>query len=153
MWYRRAPARCRISLGSSWIDSPAANRRLRASGGNAPSRRLPIGPSVALRGSGADIGRLEPVTSGPDQTGQKPIEFLLHDLVALAGLLFEARSIQHGDMTAAVPDQAQGLQLAGRVGHAFAAYTEHVGDQLLRHRQLIRRQPVEAQEQPAAQLL
>jgi len=30
------------------------------------------------------------------------------------------------------------LQLAGGLGHAFAAHAEHAGDQLLRHDQLAR---------------
>ena len=46
-----------------------------------------------------------------------------------------------------------GLQLAGGLGDALAAHPEHVGDQLLGHHQLVGRQPVEAQQQPAAKLL
>ena len=56
-------------------------------------------------------------------------------------------------MPAAVANHAELLQLAGRFGHAFAAHAEHVGDQFLRHVQLVRRQTIQAQQQPAAQLL
>ena len=52
-----------------------------------------------------------------------------------------------------VTDQAGPLQLDRAFGHAFAAHAEHVGDQLLRHHQLVAVQPVQAQQQPAAQLL
>ena len=50
-------------------------------------------------------------------------------------------------------DDAEPLQLPGRFGHAFAAHTEHVRNQLLGHRQLVRSQPIERQQQPTAQLL
>ncbi|MNR17658.1 hypothetical protein D3C85_1343360 [compost metagenome] len=56
-------------------------------------------------------------------------------------------------MAPTVFDDTQALELAGGVGHAFAAYTQHVGDQLLGHGQFIALQAIERQQQPAAQLL
>ena len=54
---------------------------------------------------------------------------------------------------AAVSDQSRRLQLSGGFGDAFAAHAEHVGDQFLRHRKLVRLQAIQTQQQPAAQLL
>ena len=50
-------------------------------------------------------------------------------------------------------DQSRRLQMAGGFGHAIATHSQHVGDQLLGHGQFVRGQPVQAQQQPAAQLL
>jgi diguanylate cyclase len=52
-----------------------------------------------------------------------------------------------------VMDHAQPVQLAGGLGDAFAAHAQHVRDQLLGHHQLVAGQPVQRQQQPAAQLL
>jgi hypothetical protein len=42
---------------------------------------------------------------------------------------------------------------AGRFGDAAARNAEHVGNELLRHQDLVRLQTIEAEEQPPAQLL
>jgi nitrogen-specific signal transduction histidine kinase len=73
--------------------------------------------------------------------------------IALARQLFELRSVEHGDFSPRITNDAQLLQLAGRLGDAFAAHAEHVRDELLRHLQLIARETIERQQQPAAQLL
>jgi hypothetical protein len=56
-------------------------------------------------------------------------------------------------MASAVFDQPSPLQFPGSLGDAFAANPEHVGDQFLSHDQFVRRQAVQAQQQPAAELL
>ena len=66
---------------------------------------------------------------------------------------FQAGSVQYLDAPAHVSDQSIFLQALSSMGNAFSAHTQHVGDQLLCHHQLIRRHPVMAQEQPAAELL
>ncbi|MCY1349525.1 hypothetical protein D9M69_357160 [compost metagenome] len=56
-------------------------------------------------------------------------------------------------MPMAVVDQVRGLELQGGLGHAGAPHSEHVGNEFLRHRQVVGGQPVDAQQQPSAQLL
>src|SRR3954470_20149142 len=76
--------------------------------------------------------------------------FAAHHFVALADFCFQPRAIEHGDFAPAVLDDALLLQLARGLRHALAAHAEHVGDQLLRHHQLVRGPAVQAQQQPAA---
>ena len=57
------------------------------------------------------------------------------------------------DLPTAVADHTESLQLARGLRDAFAAHPQHVGDQFLGHFQLVRRQPVEREQQPAAKLL
>ena len=65
----------------------------------------------------------------------------------------QPRAVEHRDAAARIADQAQLLQLQRAFGDALAAHAQHVGDQFLRHHQLVAVQPVQAQQQPAAQLL
>src|SRR3954465_9673494 len=91
-----------------------------------------------------DRGRLAPfwaVWGGR----KKPRRFAAHDFVALADLRFQLRAIEHGDLAAAVLDDALLLQLARGLRHALPGHAEHVGDQLLRHLQLVRGPAVETQ--------
>jgi len=48
-------------------------------------------------------------------------------------------------MPATIADQASFLEAMGRYGDTFPPYTQHVGDQLLSHEQLISGQPVVTQ--------
>jgi len=73
--------------------------------------------------------------------------------IALAHPRFQAGAVEHLDAAARVADQVGLLQLQRPFGHAFPAHAEHVGDQLLGHRELVARQPVQAEQQPAAELL
>ena len=73
--------------------------------------------------------------------------------IALARAFFESSSVQHLNSAMAVTDQPGVLQFHRRFRHAGSPDAEHVGDQLLRHRQFIRRQPVDAKKQPPTQLL
>src|SRR6476660_9508829 len=84
---------------------------------------------------------------------QQPIEFLLYNLVALAGSHLQTRPIAHCDVAAAVFDEPVELQLARCLGDGLAAHAEHIGDELLSHAQFVGRQAIQAQQQPATQLL
>ena len=53
-------------------------------------------------------------------------------------------------LASGVLDLPRVLQFAGRFGDAFTAHAQHVGNELLRHGEFVRRQPIEAQQQPAA---
>ncbi len=68
---------------------------------------------------------------------QQPVVFVLHHLVTLAGVAFKTRTVQHRDAAACVANQAEPLQSEGCFGDSHTANTEHVGDQLLGHRQLV----------------
>jgi len=73
--------------------------------------------------------------------------------ITLAGARFQCRPIEHGDVAAGVPDQPGLLQVECGLGHTFAAHAQIGGDQFLCHDQFGAFQPVQAQQQPAAQLL
>jgi hypothetical protein len=47
------------------------------------------------------------------------------------------RAIEDGDPAARIADDGELLELAGRGRNAFAADPEHVGDEFLRHIQLV----------------
>ena len=81
------------------------------------------------------------------------VGFLFDDGITFATELFEQRPVEHRDLSAVVLDNTEVLQLASGLGHTLAAYPKHVGDQLLGHNQAIARQPVQRQQQSAAQLL
>ena len=84
---------------------------------------------------------------------EQSIGFLLDHRVAFAGQTLEMRSIEHGDLAARISNHALLLQLSGRFRNTFASNSEHVGDEFLCHVQSIRAQPVEREQEPAAQLL
>ena len=73
--------------------------------------------------------------------------------VTLADGRFQTAPVEDRDMTAHVRNQSIFLQAPSRMGDAFSAHTQHVGNEFLRHHQFIRLQAVAAQEQPAAELL
>lgn len=73
--------------------------------------------------------------------------------VALAGACLQACPVKHRDMATPVIDQPGPLQVTGCLRHPFSPHTEHIGDQLLGHDELVGGQAVDAHEQPAAQLL
>ena len=110
-----------------------------------------VTPSILRQSGRAQQTRRHHVTAPVDRAAT--IKLLLDHPVALAGLLFEARTIQDPDAAPAVMDQAELLQFSGRLRDTLAAHAEHVGNEFLRHHQLVGGQPVEAEQQPAAQLL
>ena len=66
------------------------------------------------------------------------------DRIALAYPCFQLTAIEYGNVAAAVMDQSRRLQPSSRLRDAFAAHAQHIGNQFLRHRQLVRGQPVQA---------
>jgi hypothetical protein len=56
-------------------------------------------------------------------------------------------------VAAAAIDRAQLLKFAGCLGDTRAPHAEHAGDEFLRHDQLVRRCPIEREQQPATELL
>src|ERR1700719_680967 len=68
---------------------------------------------------------------------QEAVALFLDHGVTLATQLFQFWPVQHRDLPAAVFDHAKLLQLAGGFGDAFTTHAEHVGDELLRHGQLV----------------
>ena len=102
------------------------------------------------------------VSRASRRTGQTAVTFgcyaapsssCLDHAVALARALLQSVAIEHRDVAARVTYQVDLLQLARGFGHALAAHAEHAGDQLLGHHALIARQAVQAEQQPAAELL
>ena len=79
--------------------------------------------------------------------------FLLDYVVAFASVGLQPGPVNHRDMATAVTDQTFALQITGGFRDAFAAHAEHAGNQFLCHGQFIRRQSIQGQQQPAAQLL
>src|SRR4030095_2183009 len=84
-WLCSIPPSCRTSDDASSISSQLASIRLRSFAGRRARRRL-----VAIRAA-----------SRCGDVRQQAIEFLLHDPVAFAGLRFEPRPVEHGDLSAA----------------------------------------------------
>jgi hypothetical protein len=85
--------------------------------------------------------------------GKQSVVFALDDCVALAGARFQAGAIEHRDAPPGVLNETSFLQLERALGDAFATNAEHVGNKFLRHHQFATLQPIQAQQQPAAQLL
>ena len=95
-------------------------------------------------------------TRGPwldSRVREQAIGFSLDHRVALAAQPFQRGPVQDRDVSAAVVDHPEPLQLADRRSHAFTADAEHVGDEFMGHRQFAGRQAVQRHEQPAARLL
>jgi hypothetical protein len=57
--------------------------------------------------------------------------------------MFEFNTIKHSDMTTVVCDHAQSPQYTGSFSDALTTHPEHVGNELLGHRQLIARQTIQ----------
>jgi hypothetical protein len=57
--------------------------------------------------------------------------------IALAGLCFQSGSIEYDNVTAGVLNPPLALQLASGHGDTFASHAQHMGNQFLRHRQLV----------------
>jgi hypothetical protein len=81
------------------------------------------------------------------------IEFRFDYLVTLTRSRLYARPVQHRNMASSAIDQSGFLQIAGGLCYALPADTQHFGNQLVRHDQLVSRYPVEAQQEEPAKLL
>ena len=69
---------------------------------------------------------------------EQTAEFLLARGVALAGASLKAGALKHRNVTAAVVNDACALQLPGSLRDAFAADSQGMGNQFLRHDQFVR---------------
>ena len=85
--------------------------------------------------------------------GEQAQKLLPNHFVAFTDSGLEPRPIEDSDASPAVGNQPSGLQSPRGLGHALASHSEHVRYQLLGHAQLVCRETVETEKQPAAQLL
>lgn len=88
-----------------------------------------------------------------EEVGQKPVALPFDNGVALATATLQAPAVEHRDMARLISDQADSLQFQRSFGHAPTSDAQHVGDELVRHDQIIALQPVHAMQQVAADLL
>src|SRR6185503_3665781 len=84
---------------------------------------------------------------------EQPINFIFDHSITFADGFFELRAVQDLDAPADVADCADILQVSCGDRNAFAAHTQHVGNQFLRHDQLISFYAVMTEQQPPAELL
>jgi len=85
----------------------------------------------------------------PDHLGclrcrQQTVVFLLDHAIALAGALFQPIAVEHRDAATSIPDQSSLMLVAGRFGDTLATHAQHVGDQFLRHHELLGLEPIQA---------
>ena len=91
--------------------------------------------------------------SRSNEVFHQALGFAADHAVAFANAGFQTGAVKDGNAASIVSDQPGILQIDSLTGDGLTLHTEYVGDKLLRHVQLIGRQPVMAQKQPAAQLL
>src|SRR5258708_25046214 len=114
-------------------------------GPRTPCFQTALSRSGAATAAGPDLARCCP--------GKEPRGFAAHHLIAFAGHPLELVTVEHLDVPAPVADDSEFLKLAGSLGDAFAPHPEHVGDQLLRHLDLGRREPIDPGQDPTARRL
>lgn len=93
----------------------------------------------------AELGFLVPA--------EQTVDFIFHGAIALTDARFQTMAIHNADAATAVMDQSGVLQASCGYGHALAASTEHMSDELLGHQQVRAVFPVVTQQQPAAEPL
>ena len=84
---------------------------------------------------------------------QQHVCFLPDHGITFAAQGFELGPVQYLDGSSLVRNDPHFLQFQRRMGHALATHTEHVRNEFLRHGQVVVRQTVHGQQQPAAKLL
>src|ERR1700694_3137960 len=95
-------------------------------------------------------GRRMPRRALPLRGGKQPVVLLSYHAIALAHRPLQGFAVDDRDTAAGVVDDSRRLELAGRFGDAAARDAEHVGNELLRHQELVRLQTIEAEQQPPA---
>ena len=88
---------------------------------------------------------IQPPCNG-GKKGKQTIGFGFHHPIALADTFFEARTVEDGDESSAIFDHSGLRQFTGRFRDAFAAHTQHIGDQFLGHLQVYSTVPVQAEQ-------
>jgi hypothetical protein len=84
---------------------------------------------------------------------QESVTLPLHDAVALTTESLELGAIQDRDAPPTITDRPELLELSGCIRNSFAPHLQHVGNELVRHQDLVRRESVERKQQQSAQLL
>jgi len=84
---------------------------------------------------------------------QETVVFVHYYLVALADGGFQLFTVEHSNSAADIFDQTLFLQVPRRDRHTLAADAEHVGNEIVRHYELVRFQLIVVYEQPTAKLL
>ena len=84
---------------------------------------------------------------------QKVVEALLDDGVALARRLFEAEAIENLNGSPMIVDKAFPLQCLRRKCHRLTIDAQHLGQKLMRERQIFAVGPIMHHEEPPADLL
>ena len=91
--------------------------------------------------------------SSGDTSAEQTVIFVINDFVTLAGSFFQSLPVNYRDSSAHIFNQFFLRQLLGSQGDAFAAHTEHIGNKVVRHYQLVRVKAIVAEQQPTAKLL
>jgi len=68
---------------------------------------------------------------------QQSINFIFHCAIAFARVPFQTLTVNDSNMAPRIMDQAGILKVAGRYCDTLASSSQHVGNELLRHDQLI----------------
>src|ERR1700731_4612983 len=80
-------------------------------------------------------------------------EFLVDPAVALARTGRQTLPVEDGEFPPAVADQAFLLEGFENLGDSGTPHAEHLGEELVRHREYVRVRPVLGHQQPAATAL
>jgi len=80
----------------------------------------------------------------------QPVELFLDNGIALAAVRCQIAAVNYGDMAAPVFNHSLSLQIARGFSDALPANSQHVRNRFLGKSQLIARQAVKKQQQPAA---
>ena len=93
-----------------------------------------------------------PESSG-DASAQKTIVFVIDYFITLADRFFQPLPIYYRDCSPYIFNQFSLRQFLSSQRDTFAAHTQHIRDQVVRHHQRVRVQTVVAEQQPTAELL
>ena len=113
-------------LVMSDIDKPSNRQHFQRQ----PANYQPTHRGSVVRGSGWRSCTVE-------VQRQQAIAFCLDHAIAFSAELFQSRPVKNRNLSPAVLDHAELLQLAGGVCDAFAPHAEHVSDQFLGHCQFV----------------
>ncbi len=91
--------------------------------------------------------------SSGNASAEQTIVFVVDDFVTLADGFFQSLAVNYRDSSAHIFNQFSFGKFLGSQRDAFTSHSEHIGDKVVRHYQLIRVQTVVAEQQPTAKLL
>lgn len=93
-----------------------------------------------------------PESSG-NTSAEQTVIFVIDDFVTLADRFFQPLPVNYCYRSPIVCNQFFRCKFSGSQRYAFAPHAEHIGNEVVRHHQLIRMKAVVAQKQPPAKLL